>query len=134
MLASMYTREQSDLHDHGGRRTDRTAGPHGGVASGRGTARRVRARILIEASTESKWVARYLKQLGHDVIVADPNFAPRYATRQRKVKTDRRGPAPWPRHACWARTGRPTACPTPSATSAAGSPYATRGSARATSL
>jgi transposase len=31
-----------------------------------------------------------LEQLGHDVIVADPNFAPMYATRQRKVKTDRR--------------------------------------------
>src|SRR6266849_723694 len=28
--------------------------------------------------------------LGHEVIVADPNFAPMYATRTRKVKTDRR--------------------------------------------
>jgi transposase len=28
--------------------------------------------------------------LGHEVIVADPNFAPMYATRSRKVKTDRR--------------------------------------------
>jgi transposase len=28
--------------------------------------------------------------LGHDVLVADPNFAPMYATRIRKVKTDRR--------------------------------------------
>jgi transposase len=28
------------------------------------------ARILIEASTESEWVARYLEELGHDVIVA----------------------------------------------------------------
>jgi transposase len=35
-------------------------------------------------------VARCLEQLGHDVIVADPNFAPMYAPRQRKVKTDRR--------------------------------------------
>src|SRR5215831_18554388 len=52
---------------------------------------RVRARILIEASTESECVARYLERLGHDVIVADPNFARMYATRQRKVKTDRRG-------------------------------------------
>ena len=51
---------------------------------------RVRARILIEASTESEWVARCLERLGHEVIVADPNFAPMYATRQRKVKTDRR--------------------------------------------
>jgi transposase len=51
---------------------------------------RPRARILIEASTESEWVARCLETLGHEVIVADPNFAPMYATRSRKVKTDRR--------------------------------------------
>jgi hypothetical protein len=30
-------------------------------------------------------VARCLEQLGHEVIVADPNFALMYATRQRKV-------------------------------------------------
>ena len=48
------------------------------------------ARILLEASTESEWVARHLESLGHDVIVADPNFAPMYATRRRGVKTDRR--------------------------------------------
>jgi transposase len=48
------------------------------------------ARILLEASTESEWVARLLEQFGHDVIVADPNFAPMYATRTRRVKTDRR--------------------------------------------
>jgi transposase len=51
---------------------------------------RPRARILIQASTESEWVARCLEALGHEVIVADPNFAPMYATRSRKVKTDRR--------------------------------------------
>jgi transposase len=49
-----------------------------------------RARILIEASTESEWVARCLEQLGHEVIVADPNYAPMYAHRVRRVKTDRR--------------------------------------------
>lgn len=48
------------------------------------------ARILIEASTESEWVARYLEGLGHEVIVADTNFAPMYATRSRRVKTDKR--------------------------------------------
>jgi len=47
-------------------------------------------RILIEASTESEWVARCLEEAGHEVIVADPNFAPMYATRSRRVKTDRR--------------------------------------------
>ncbi len=51
---------------------------------------RPRARILIESSTESEWVARYLEDLGHEVIVADPNFAPMYATRSKKVKTDKR--------------------------------------------
>lgn len=48
------------------------------------------ARILIESSTESEWVARVLEKMGHEVVVADPNFAPMYATRSKKVKTDRR--------------------------------------------
>jgi transposase len=51
---------------------------------------RPRAKILIEASTESEWVARCLEELGHEVVVADPNFAAMYATRSRKVKTDLR--------------------------------------------
>jgi len=51
---------------------------------------RARARIVIEASTDSEWVARCLDGLGHEVIVADPNFAPMYGMRHRKVKTDRR--------------------------------------------
>jgi xanthine/CO dehydrogenase XdhC/CoxF family maturation factor len=34
---------------------------------------RPRARVLLEASTESEWVARHLESLGHEVIVADPN-------------------------------------------------------------
>jgi transposase len=51
---------------------------------------RERARILIEASTESEWVAQHLESLGHEVIVADPNYAPMYASRSRRVKTDKR--------------------------------------------
>jgi transposase len=51
---------------------------------------RAKARIFVEASTESEWVARCLEELGHEVIVADPNFTPMYASRTRKVKTDRR--------------------------------------------
>jgi transposase len=31
------------------------------------------ARVLLEASTESEWVARCLEGLGHEVIVADPS-------------------------------------------------------------
>lgn len=53
-------------------------------------AERPRARILLEAATESEWVARHLESLGHEVIVADPNIAPMYASRSRKVKTDKR--------------------------------------------
>jgi transposase len=51
---------------------------------------RPRSRILVEAMTESEWVARCLEELGHEVIVADPNYAAMYATRSRRVKTDRR--------------------------------------------
>ena len=35
--------------------------------------RRPRAKILLEASTESEGVASCLEDLGHEVIVADPN-------------------------------------------------------------
>lgn len=48
------------------------------------------ARILLEASTESEWVARHLEALGHQVVVADPGFAAMYATRSSRVKTDKR--------------------------------------------
>lgn len=51
---------------------------------------RERAKVLLEASTESEWVAQCLEELGHEVVVADPNFAPMYGTRTRRVKTDKR--------------------------------------------
>jgi transposase len=47
-------------------------------------------RLLLESSTESEWVAQALEGLGHEVIVADPNYLPMYGSRSRKVKTDRR--------------------------------------------
>ena len=47
-------------------------------------------RILIEAATESEWVAQHLESLGHEVVVADPNFAPMYSTLNKKIKTDKR--------------------------------------------
>ena len=47
---------------------------------------RLRARIILEASTESEWVAQHLESLGYEVVVADPNYAPMYATRRRRVK------------------------------------------------
>ena len=51
---------------------------------------RPRMRILVEASTESEWVAQHLETLGHEVIVADPNFSAMYGQRSRRIKTDRR--------------------------------------------
>ena len=53
-------------------------------------ARRARMRILIESATESEWVAQCLEALGHEVIVADPTYAPMYGQRNRRVKTDNR--------------------------------------------
>jgi len=53
-------------------------------------AERPLTRILIEAATESEWVAQHLEGLGHEVVVADPNFAPMYSTLSKKVKTDKR--------------------------------------------
>jgi transposase len=47
-------------------------------------------RILLETGTESEWVAQALEAVGHEVIVADPNYAPMYGELRRKVKTDRR--------------------------------------------
>jgi transposase len=51
---------------------------------------RTRMRILLEASTESEWVARHLETMGHEVVIGDPNYAPMYGTRTRRIKTDRR--------------------------------------------
>jgi hypothetical protein len=42
--------------------------------------------MLTCSMPSSPWV----EELGHEVIVADPNFAAMYATRSRKVKTDLR--------------------------------------------
>jgi transposase len=47
-------------------------------------------RVLVEASTASAGVAQHLEQLGHEVIVADPNYGPMYGHRRRRIKTDRR--------------------------------------------
>ena len=48
------------------------------------------SRVLLEATTESEWVARCIEALGHEVIVADANYAPMYASLDRRVKTDKR--------------------------------------------
>jgi transposase len=47
-------------------------------------------RLLVEASTESEWVAQALEAAGHEVIVADPNYGPMYGSLRRRVKTDKR--------------------------------------------
>jgi transposase len=51
---------------------------------------RPQARVLLESGTEAEWIARVLEGLGHEVIVADPNYAPMYSHRTRRIKTDRR--------------------------------------------
>jgi transposase len=47
-------------------------------------------RILLESGTGSEWVAQHLEGLGHEVVVADPNYTPMYGYRTRRIKTDRR--------------------------------------------
>lgn len=49
-----------------------------------------KCRVLIESSTSSEWVARWLEELGHEVIVGDPRFSPMYAKASKKLKTDKR--------------------------------------------
>lgn len=48
------------------------------------------SKILLEASTSSEWVARFLEAMGHVVLVVDPNFGPMYAHTDKRLKTDRR--------------------------------------------
>ena len=53
-------------------------------------AERPPTRILIEAATESEWVAQHLEGPGHEVIEAFPTPAPMYSTLSKKIKTDKR--------------------------------------------
>src|SRR5687768_10743924 len=91
-----------DLHKR--RSQIRIIGEDGGVVLERrvGTSRaefdrvfvgRPALRVVMESSTESEWVAQHLETRGHEVIVVDPNYAPTYGARTRKVKTDRRDAA-----------------------------------------
>src|SRR5574338_1201217 len=52
--------------------------------------RQPHARILIESSTESEWVAQTIEACGHEVVVASPGYALMYAHRDPHIKTDRR--------------------------------------------
>lgn len=54
---------------------------------------RPRAKVLIEASGESEWVARVIEQLGHEVVVGHPGFGLMYGARGAGIKTDRRDAA-----------------------------------------
>ena len=51
---------------------------------------RARMRVLLETGTESEWVAQTIEAEGHEVVVADPNYALMYGVQVRAVKTDRR--------------------------------------------
>ena len=41
---------------------------------------------LLETGTESEWVAQALEAAGHEVIVADPNYAPMYGDLTRRSR------------------------------------------------
>src|SRR6187549_2889661 len=71
---------------------------------------RPRMRILLEAATESEWVAQHLETLDHEVVVADPNFTAMYGHRSRRIKTDRRDVAALA-EACQRRCRRACVCP-----------------------
>jgi transposase len=47
------------------------------------------AKVLIEASGRSRWVAEHLEGQGHTVFVGDPNYALMYASRPANCKNDR---------------------------------------------
>jgi transposase len=51
---------------------------------------RPRARVLVESSTESEWVAQTIEACGHEVVVAAPGYALMYGHRDPHIKTDRR--------------------------------------------
>jgi transposase len=51
---------------------------------------RAALRVLLESGTESEWVAQTVEACGHEVIVADPNYALMYGHRARRIKTDKR--------------------------------------------
>ena len=51
---------------------------------------RPRARVLIESSTDSEWVAQTIEACGHEVVVASPGYALMYGHRDPRIKTDRR--------------------------------------------
>ena len=48
-------------------------------------------------STESEWVAQHLETLGHEVIVADPNFAPMYRSAADASRPIGAMSPPWPK-------------------------------------
>jgi transposase len=49
----------------------------------------VPAKVLLEASTVSRWIAPWLRKCGLEVIVGDPNYALMYASRSAICKNDR---------------------------------------------
>ena len=71
---------------------------------------RPRARVLIESSTESEWVAQTIEGCGHEVVVAAPGYALMYGHRDPHIKTDRRDVAALARRAGWGSIAGRIAC------------------------
>lgn len=59
------------------------------------------AHILIEAATESEWVARHLESLGHKVVVADPTSLPCTLLAAVASRPTSAMPALWPKPLGW---------------------------------
>ena len=67
---------------------------------------RPRMRILVEAATESEWVAQHLETLGHEVVVADPNFRRCMGTAAAASKPIGVMSRPWRTHVSMVSTAR----------------------------
>ena len=84
-----------------------------------GGVRRVRADAdLLETGTESEWVAQALEAAGHEVVVADPNFAPMYGEHTARSKRIDEMWRRWPKPIGAGGIGRRIASPRRSAPSA----------------
>ena len=83
-------KERQNLHPGRGRRAERAARPHD-PRSVRRRSRRPPPGLHPPRGVHGERVGGAMSGgLGHEVIVADQNFAPMYATRSRRIKTDRR--------------------------------------------
>ena len=80
---------------------------------------RPRARIVLEASTDSEWVARCVEGLSHESLSPTPASCPCTPPARARGRPTGGMPVRWPTRACSAPTAGPIGSPTPSAVPAA---------------